>query len=301
MQEQLVVSLDSPQVMEALADLQSLQRWEVLRRTQRAHGVAELSAMCGCSPKEMQASLDLLVDAGLLERRMASAKTPHITYRCPALKLLVGWNTGKAEHREFLAELRLRLRDLSRSLLDSHDASATPAPPRRFGTSVFANAMISNEDRLKLLKAAETIGEVFAAANARAEERARQGIPDPLHDFTRRATEGPHEPATETVWHYHLALEIRPLLHAVPPIPEFALFNADYVADMAARRRTEPASILTPRELEVAKRLAVGESRPFIAKSLGVTTNTIATTSKRIYAKLGVNNRAAIAARMSSG
>ncbi|MFN9078821.1 MAG: response regulator transcription factor [bacterium] len=101
------------------------------------------------------------------------------------------------------------------------------------------------------------------------------------------------------MWHDHLAMEIRPLLHPVAPIPQFSLWNADYVPELVLHREKDPASILSPRELEVARRPATGESRPFIAKSLGISTNTVATTSKRIYAKLGVNNRAAIASRMA--
>lgn len=101
------------------------------------------------------------------------------------------------------------------------------------------------------------------------------------------------------MWQLHLAMEIPPLLHAVAPIPQFSLWNADYAPELVHHREKDPGSVLSPRELEVARRLATGESRPFIAKSLRISTNAAATTSKRIHAKLGVNNRAAIASLMA--
>ena len=63
---------------------------------------------------------------------------------------------------------------------------------------------------------------------------------------------------------------------------------------------SSPKRLLTERELEVAERLASGESRPEVAKSLGVSTNTIASATKRIYAKLGVTNRAEFVSRMTN-
>ena len=61
-----------------------------------------------------------------------------------------------------------------------------------------------------------------------------------------------------------------------------------------------PAMVLTDRERQIANRLVDGETRPQVAKALGVSPNTIASATKRIYAKLGVRSRAEFVARMKS-
>jgi LuxR family maltose regulon positive regulatory protein len=67
----------------------------------------------------------------------------------------------------------------------------------------------------------------------------------------------------------------------------------------SALRATSPKSLLTARELEVATSIASGKSRPETAKALGVSANTVASATKRIYAKLGVRNRAEFTSRMA--
>ncbi len=57
-------------------------------------------------------------------------------------------------------------------------------------------------------------------------------------------------------------------------------------------------SILSKREFEIAQLLAGGQTRPVIAKSLGISENTVATICKRIHAKLGVHRRAELTARL---
>jgi len=58
------------------------------------------------------------------------------------------------------------------------------------------------------------------------------------------------------------------------------------------------STLLPTRELEVARLLEQGMSRPKIAEMLGLKPNTIASMSKTIYRKLAVNNRAQLSARM---
>jgi DNA-binding CsgD family transcriptional regulator len=97
---------------------------------------------------------------------------------------------------------------------------------------------------------------------------------------------------------YHVALEFRPLKATELPIPDIGAWEKKALARELADLSSAPGAVLAPRELEIAKRLAAGESRPQVAQALGVSVNTIASATKRIYAKLGVRNRAEFATRM---
>jgi LuxR family maltose regulon positive regulatory protein len=55
---------------------------------------------------------------------------------------------------------------------------------------------------------------------------------------------------------------------------------------------------LSRRELDVARLLEGGMSRPRIATKLGLTLHTVASISKSVYRKLGVSSRAQLAKRM---
>jgi two-component system, NarL family, nitrate/nitrite response regulator NarL len=66
---------------------------------------------------------------------------------------------------------------------------------------------------------------------------------------------------------------------------------------MRLRRRGNPdRPYMSPRELDVLRRVACGESAPNIAKALGLSTATVKTHQTNIYAKLGVHDRAAAVA-----
>jgi DNA-binding NarL/FixJ family response regulator len=58
--------------------------------------------------------------------------------------------------------------------------------------------------------------------------------------------------------------------------------------------------VLSPRELEVARALDAGKSRPQIARDLALSEHTIVTMSKRIYRKLGVHSRTELSARLKA-
>jgi DNA-binding CsgD family transcriptional regulator len=72
---------------------------------------------------------------------------------------------------------------------------------------------------------------------------------------------------------------------------------------LVARRRRTPVEIaggteLSPREREVAQLVAKGYPNKTIAAVLGISSDTVATHLRRIFAKLDVHTRAAMAARV---
>lgn len=64
------------------------------------------------------------------------------------------------------------------------------------------------------------------------------------------------------------------------------------VAGHVPVRRPRAPGGLTPREIEVLRLLAVGQSTKQIARQLAITGKTAANHVEHIYAKLGVSNRA---------
>ena len=70
-----------------------------------------------------------------------------------------------------------------------------------------------------------------------------------------------------------------------------------HVARVAPARGTEvpPVSALTPRELQVIERVAVGMTNRQIAEELFLSVRTVDRHTARIYEKLGVSSRAAAA------
>jgi LuxR family transcriptional regulator/LuxR family quorum-sensing system transcriptional regulator CciR len=61
--------------------------------------------------------------------------------------------------------------------------------------------------------------------------------------------------------------------------------------------RQERPEALSPREIEILYWIARGKSSSVIAEILGISTHTVDTITRRIYAKLGVNDRTTAALR----
>lgn len=62
-----------------------------------------------------------------------------------------------------------------------------------------------------------------------------------------------------------------------------------------------PASLLSPREREIARMVSRGYPTKTIAADLGISTWTVSTHLRRIFVKLGVRTRAAMVARLAEG
>lgn len=288
-----VLSLDSAKVREFIPDIVLSQHWEVLRCAARPLDAHELAAACGISDADSQGSLDRLVETGLAVRIKANARTKRITYRTVSDRVVVQWDSAVDAHFECLLEFRRRLRAYSRSVIDRNDDAETRrlAPGQKFrGHQSFVLTPAEASVIAQALRSAwETITAVEGKARARAE--AQGGV----------ATETGEASGDEERRPYHIALEFRPLKSPELPLGDIGVWEKKSLPKELAYLAQAPASVLAPRELEVARRLAAGESRPMIAKSLGVTLNTVASATKRIYAKLGVRSRAEFVNRMKHG
>ncbi|MFM1937077.1 MAG: Bacterial regulatory protein luxR family, partial [Planctomycetota bacterium] len=82
------------------------------------------------------------------------------------------------------------------------------------------------------------------------------------------------------------------------PRPEVRVVPHHLVHEAREAASSNGMHLLSARERQVAIQLARGMSRPEVARELGVSVNTVATISKRIYAKLGVRRRAELPSRL---
>ena len=288
--EPLVLDLDNPAVADAVTDMGKARCWKLLDESECALTASQVAEAQGIGLSAAQRALDTLVDAGFVERLKARSGARAISYRGIKREILIGWDPDSSSHQAIMTALRLGLRSLSRSILDTYDGPHVPPAPRRRGSSFFTTFEATAEDARALLSTMRDLSQPVeqAAARARAVRNAA----------ANEAPSAAEQSSSAQIATYHLAVELRMVGRDAPRTPGFLIWNRDTVRQLADARKSAPAALLSPRELEVARRLASGESRATIASTLGMRVNTVLTTCKRIHRKLGVHNRAELVARM---
>lgn len=283
MSKSTILSLESPALQAAIMDMALLQRWEILRRSQRELTPGQLAAAWRCELSETQRSLDQLVEAGLVARLKASRSRRHVAYRAVSPEVSLVWDRDSTTHVELVKRYLAQYRVYSRELLDRHDKLPWGSRTRPFYNG-FATVTLTNQEFTTLGRLVREMFDVLDAADQRAEARAAGKLPD----IGLPPGEAP----------YHFAFDLWNLYEYEPPMPHLEVWDKASIAKEVDRAARSASTVLTAKETDVARRLAAGDSRPEIAKAVGLTVNTIASTTKRIYAKLGVRNRAELVARM---
>ena len=273
------IDLKSPSVLRVLSDVPTMQRWEILRRAQRPFTMAELAESAGVSSEDAQRSLDNLVEAGLVVTKRADSRRPKITYRAAMERLFLSWDRTDPEAAAAWRTLGDSMRDHSRRVQDeatSRPGSEQFAPNNFFGWS---SALLLEEDVLRIR---QTFRSAYALL-AEADQRARS------------------HPNVDAALPFHVTFTLMRLWEVELPMAEFFVIERTNCERDRQVVQSTAESVLSPREFQIAKLLESGKTRPAIAKELGLTTNTVASLSKIIYRKLGVQSRAALAARMQLG
>jgi DNA-binding NarL/FixJ family response regulator len=296
-----ILNLSSPAVMSTLLDMVLMQRWELLRRSQAGLSTAQLATEWQVPAAEAQRSIDRLLDAGFIVRTKMTAQHRTVSYRAVSQEVLVAWDRASPAQNEFVARNRLRFRELSRSIVDRHDGEAALGDAEKPGIYLYASVLLTREEIDKMNWAIRSVIEILDTADRRAEVRAAQKFAEPRADAGLDGAAQKLNEASAPELPYHLSVEFRGLRHPEPPIPHYGLWDNESIPKELAYAARIPSAVLTTKELDVARRLAAGESRPAIAKALRLSVNTIASTTKRVYAKLGVHNRSELTVRMKSG
>jgi len=262
--------------MRVLRDIPTMQRWEVLRRAKRRLTVAELAAATAATLDATQQSLDALAAAGLVDVEPATSRRRQINYGSAMDRLFLHWNRNDPDDAAAWRTLGTFMRNYSRKVIDEtvERPGSEQFAPHSFGGIV--SVLLLDEDALR-------VRDSFRAAYAmlaEADQRARN-CPDP-------AAAKP----------YHVSCNQQRLWEAEPPMAEFFVFEDSFHDQERSLLESGPSKLLSPRERDIARLLGRGMSRPQIAAQLGLTPNTVASISKIIYRKLGVNSRAQLAERI---
>lgn len=293
----ILLKLSDPRVMAAVADFTTMQRWEVLRRSERAMSAQEFARACSTTLEKADVSLDLLLDAGFVTRTRGSARSRQTTYAVAAERILVEFDRTDAAQRGWIDSQRREVRGYVRNAVDSFRQSESPAPKTQY-LEFYRSSVLTQADVSRI--AAVMARALESVLQIEHEARERLAAAPGAGPVATQTLDGLDEAETNCPAEYMTAIQVMPAGPGVLPLPNITLIDSV----MAQRRMNEmastPTAMLTARELEIAERLAAGESRPEAARSLGISVNTVATMSKRIYAKLGVASRAELAARMSS-
>ncbi len=159
---ELHIDLTTPSVFRVLTDVPTMQRWEILRRGKRPYTVAEVSEEARTSPAEAQRSLDLLVEAGLVEMRRATKRCPKITYRATVERFFLAWDSSDPAAVAAWRALRAFTLEYSRRV---HDEAVLRPGAEKFAPYNFGGAssvLLLKEDASKLREAFRAVYGILA-------------------------------------------------------------------------------------------------------------------------------------------
>lgn len=272
------LSISTPGLVHVLRDIRTMQRWEILRRSQRGHTVAQLAAESRSSVAETQDALDRLELVGLVAKQRMNARTRQIRYRAAMERLVISFDKSVELDRDLMREVEQGMRGYSRSVIDGCDSIRRMNGKDTVSIHGVTSVVLTVED-------ACAVRDAFRGAYAllvEAERRARQSE----DSVPKRG--------------YHLGFEMRELNEPELPMAEVFMVEQSVFVEQHKVLCSAASMVLSPRELEVARALDAGKSRPQIARELGLSEHTIVTLSKRIYKKLGVHSRAELSTRLKA-
>lgn len=270
------LEISDPAVLRVLLDTPTMQRWEILRRTQRSTSAEELATKSKSTVAESQRSLDRLIEARLVRVVPATARSRKITYRAAMERLFLVWDRSNPEAIAARQAVDDSMRDHSRRVQDEAESlvRAGKLEPKNVGGAL--SVMLSAEDSAKVREAFRALYTLLVEGD-------------------QRARSHPDLPGCTP---YHIAFSQTRLGEPQPPMAEFFVIDKDSARKDPTVFLEAPSKLLSPREFQVAKMLEAGRSRPSIAAEIGLTPNSVSSISKSIYRKLGVRSRAELAARM---
>lgn len=272
------LSIAAPGLVHVLRDIRTMQRWEILRRSQRGHTVAQLATESRSSLAETQEALDRLEAVGLIAKQRMNARTRQIRYRAAMERLVISFDKSAELHRDLMREVEQGMREYSRSVIDGCDSIRRSNEKGRVSIHGVTSVVLTAED-------ACAVRDAFRSAYAllvEAERRARQS-----EDSVEKRG-------------YHLGFEMRELNQPELPMAEVFMVELTVFDEHWHLLCNAASLLLSPRELEVARGIEAGRSRPQIARELGLSEHTVVTLSKRIYKKLGVHSRAELSRRLKA-
>lgn len=268
----LRVQASDPMVASIVADAFLLGLWGYLRLANRPLTLAELSAATRLDPALTQRKLDVLASYDIVQTVPSTSRRRSIAYRAlhQGLQVHVPRNGKPGVTRDIQASARAHvcaLLERNQPGRNGRDAWTWHAD---FAGVFNMKPQETEELRRRLDRVAEyanTLGAKYAA---------RGTMP--------------------ALCNYALSFRVEPLQsHTLPLAPvQFVLAGSRQRPQPRSRRTVE----LARREREVALALCRGMTAKEVGSLMGIQRSTVATMTKRIYAKLGVHRRAQLVSRL---
>jgi DNA-binding CsgD family transcriptional regulator len=252
----------------------ALSVWEAARRSSRPATAAALASAVGQTLAAVQSSIDRLEGAGLVSRIPARRMHRATRYVATRERLVLTLPLEAQPSQSRLAADWERWRDTHREPIVANDASEPPESTGSMRYWFCGMADLAEGDAIEVARRIRALVDFLhlVADRRRAQEDSGNGSPRKPHAISVRldpvAPDAPPFPVIESVagsvdgWNRHV----------LRPVGTNAKLSAS--------------------ERRVADAMVQGMSRPDIARTLGVSINTVGTLARRMFRKLGVRSRA---------
>lgn len=272
---ELPISDDAAQAL--LGDRELGALWEQLRRTKRPMPVQELADRSGLEPATVQRHLDRMEGLGLAERLPRSSRRPLPCYRVTASDLVIRYRVPE-EHGLVPEALASHSTHVQRTIETNGHGASDDGHASWFGCYAAAVALTESE--------------------ARELGRRLEAIVNYLHQLRMRP---PARNEVAPLANHAVTIRSGPLEPRVLPLPtvRFVAVGAPIPRAAGGGAATGARPLLSARERQVGAAYARGLTRAQVAAELGLSENSVATFTKRLYKKLGIRRRGTLVTRLA--
>lgn len=251
--------------MAAVSDDNAMRAWHRLRLSPTPMPAAALAADIRLELGPTHDALDLLVAASIARKLPARGRRRVISYEVtvPALVVLIPADWREDEESMRLAAVFMRRHQ---EMIDRARRFVKIGTNEWFFEQV-TDITLTKEEHQELYRRLEEVRSYVVELNAR--------VRDP-------------EDKTEVSPPHVVQVRLAPLDGDAPPIAEIRVVTKRGL-ELSLRDRTPSPDNLGARELEIARLLQAGRSRPEVAAQLGISVETVGTYCKRLFEKLRIN------------
>ena len=272
-----ILDIQDARVAEILGAPFNCSVWELARRCKSPASLAEIAALLRVDAASVRLALDELESIGLIARLPAGRKNRNATYRTTRDELIIEYGPSDAKDHRIVTAMKKRFQEHSNKIMDAARLPLNAQRNDEWTFQHFGPARLSPGEMKEFQSMIRGVRDFLDGVSTRTK----------ITDVTEIQD-----------CNVQVGIEVFPIRVPVAPVPRVIFIDRAKDGKAVAMIRKSRMSNLSPREREIAYELISGKTRPEIAKQLGISVNTIATISKRIYAKLGVRRRAELGAKL---
>ena len=272
-----ILDIQDARVAEILGAPFNCSVWELARRCKSPASLAEIAALLRVDAASVRLALDELESIGLIARLPAGRKNRNATYRTTRDELIIEYGPSDAKDHRIVTAMKKRFQEHSNKIMDAARLPLNAQRNDEWTFQHFGPARLSPGEMKEFQSMIRGVRDFLDGVSTRTK----------ITDVTEIQD-----------CNVQVGIEVFPIRVPVAPVPRVIFIDRARDGKAVAMIRKSRMSNFSPREREIAYELISGKTRPEIAKQLGISVNTIATISKRIYAKLGVRRRAELGAKL---